>query len=265
MPAPSRRPWLSAAIGFAALVSPACINTRAGDTLYRVETDSLEEEKAIRRQLWRVGKAVEDVRMRYALEDVTVAVAVTELGGLGAATPALSGLANVSGAKVVLSKRLLLEPPSDLDQVLVGLLAHELMHALHYARFSRADLATIGLRYDAMMRDEHGPQREWVRAYERFTDMLTIKYGYGLELIHQKRASEANLAANDPPQVWDFYLTEAEIRGYLADDASLDRDIEAAMAIIDLPSVEALRDLPLLFDADGDFVPRRRRASAGQE
>ena len=154
--------------------------------------------------------------MRYGLEDITVAVVVTDLGGLGETTPAVSGLANISGAKVVLNKRLFLEEHPDLDMILVGLLAHEMMHGLHYARMPKADLVELGRRYRAMMKRPDGPQREWVRAYERLTDMLTIRLGYGEELTHQKRASEANLAANDPPQVWDFYLTEPEIRAMMA-------------------------------------------------
>lgn len=236
-----------------------CINTRRGDTLYRIEKADLEEQKIIRRKLWHVGKAVEDVRMRYALEDITISVTVTEIGGLGEATPAFSGLADVSGARIVLSKWLFLEEPDDLDQILVGLLAHELMHALHYARMPRSDLIELGRRYSAMMRNPDGPQREWVRAYERITDMLAIKLGYGEELVHQKRASEANLVANDPPQVWDFYLTEPEIRAMMADPELLDREISAAIDVMGLRSFRVLQEQPVLLDEDGDLIPIRRR------
>jgi hypothetical protein len=242
-----------------ALALTGCIEAKSGDTLYRVDAADLEEEKVIRRKLWHVGKALEDVRVRYALEDITVSVLVTDLGGLGEASPAFSGLANVSGAKVVLSKRLFLEEHPDLDLILTGLIAHEMMHALHYARMPRSDLIELGRRYGAMLRNPEGPQHEWVRAYERLTDMLTIKLGYGTELIHQKRASEANLAANDPPQVWDFYLTEEEIRAMMADPDLLDREIDAAIEIISLPSTRGLRDTPVLLDEDGDLVPLRRR------
>jgi hypothetical protein len=239
-----------------ALVSPGCINTQRGDTLYRVKADSLSDEKAIRRQLWRVGRAVEDVRLRYALEDVTIQIIITDLGGLGQTTPALSGLANVSGAMVYLNSKLFLEPDltsEDLDEVLTGLIAHELMHALHYARMAEADLIELGQRYQKMVNNPSGRQRDWIRAYERLTDMMTIRMGYGRELIHQKRAAEANLAINDPPAVWDFYLTETEIRAMMADEDLLQAEIDKAIDVLRLPSAEIARERPV-FDDDGDLI-----------
>lgn len=264
-----RRPAVRGLFAAAALLvllgAGGCINPMRGDTLYRVRVDTLEQEKLIRRELWRVGRAVEDVRVRYALEDVTIQIEITDLGGLGQTTPALSGLANVSGAKVYLNSRLFLEEDQfkhDLDDVLVGLIAHELMHALHYARMSEADLIELGQRYRKMVGDPNGPQREWVRAYERLTDMMTIQMGYGEQLIHQKRASMRNLAANDPPAVWDFYLDEEEIRAMMADQQLLESEIGKAIDILNLRSAEAARRRPE-FDDDGDLVRNGRPARPG--
>ncbi len=245
--------------GVCPLLLTGCVNTKRGDTVYRVNASSFENEKIIRRKLWHVGKAVEDVRLRYGLEDITVKVRIAELGGLGQAQPAFSGLADVSGARIVLSERLFTEEHPEIDMIITGLLAHELMHALQYARMTKGDLAMLGRRYQLMMRNPDGPQREWVRAFERFTDMATIKFGYGEELTHQKRASEANLAANDPSQVWDFYLTEPEIREFMADPDLLDREIEAAVDVLALSSFRRMLEITLEFDDDGDFIPLRRR------
>lgn len=239
------------------LAGSGCVNTRRGDTLYRVKAATASEEKQIRRQLWRVGRAFEDVRVRYALDDVTVQVVITDLRGLGETTPAFSGAAEVSGAKVLLNKRLLLDEYEDLDEILHGLAAHELMHALHYARLPRAELIPLGRRYAEAMRNPQGTQRPWVRAYERFTDMMTIRMGYGEALIHQKRASEAHLTAPGPPQVWDFYLTEPEIRAMMADPELLTREARAALSLLGLPSATRLFEKPLELDGDGDLVRLR--------
>ena len=215
--------------------------------MFRVRTESPEDEKTIRRQLWRVQRAVEDVRVRYALDDILIKVIITDLDGLGEATPALDGLANVSAARLLINERLFLQEglvqDEELDDIITGRIAHELMHALHYARLGRRDLINLGRRYHAMVKNPEGSQREWVRTYERLTDMMTIRMGYGEELIYQKRASQANLAMNDPPAVWDFYL---------------DEEINKAIDFLKLPSAEAARERPE-FDADGDLIPRRRR------
>jgi len=236
-----------------------CTTIRPGDTVYRIKAVDLEEEKVIRRKLWHVGRAVEDVRVRYALDDITVSVVITDLGGLGEATPTFSGLADVSGARILLSKRLFLEDHPELDMVLTGLLAHEMMHALQYARMPKQDLIEVGRRYNAAMDNPNGPQREWVRAFERLTDMMTIKLGYGEELTYQKAASEANLAANDPAMVWDFYLTEPEIRAMMADSELLDREMRAAVDVLGLPSARVMLETPVVLDEHGDLVPIRRR------
>ncbi|MFG0325685.1 MAG: hypothetical protein ACF8SC_00250 [Phycisphaerales bacterium JB037] len=237
MPRPVTLPTTLALI---ALIVPACISIERGDTIFRVDTAHREEESTLRRELWRVDRAAEDIRVRYGLEDTTIEVIVGDLGGLGQTSPALSGLADVSGAVVHLNKLIFLEEHPDLDQIIEGLLAHELMHALHYARMSTRDLVTLGERYDAMMSDPDGPQREWVRAYERLTDLMTIRMGYGESLIHQKRASEDNLARNHPPLVWDFYLHEDEIGALLEDPAALERETAAMLEAVGLESLARL-------------------------
>ncbi len=58
------------------------------------------------------------------------------------------------------------------------------------------------MNYGRLMRDpEDARLREWVTNYEQLTDMSAILAGYSQELIHQKRASEDNLARNHPDRV----------------------------------------------------------------
>lgn len=237
-----------------ALLLGACARAKRGDTLYRVRAESREEERAIQGQLWRVQRAVSEIRAAYDLDSLGIEVTVAPLSGLGQTTPALSGIAQIRAARVVVSKQLLLDNHPDLDDILLGLMAHEFAHALHYSRLSRGDLVELGLRYDRMLTNPHGSARPSIRAYERLTDMHVIALGYGEALIHQKRASEANLAANDPPQVWDFYLTEAEIRAMMDDRELLRTEIDAAIRVIKLPSFRRVK-LSSLIDADGELRP----------
>jgi len=127
------------------------------------------------------------------------------------------------------------------------------MHAWHYTHMSEDDLLELALRYNAMLDNPEGPQRDFIRAYERLTDMMTIEFGYGEQLIHQKRASHANIAIHPPPAVWEFYLDEHEIRAMMADEALLHEEIGKALDTLELPSLEAARAKPI-FDQDGDFL-----------
>lgn len=250
----ARAAFVAVALALLVQLSPACSTVRRGDTLYRVRADDLDEQRSIHRQLWRVQRAIADVRETYELDDIALEVVITTLGGLGQTTPAIAGLAEIRGAKVLLNKRLFLEEHEELDEILLGLMAHELAHALHYARLSKADLVELGLRYDQMLANPRGPARRSIRAYERLTDMTVIALGYGEALTHQKRAAEANLALNEPPEVWDFYLTEPEIRRLMRDRRALRDEIETAIRALALPSFKRL-NLDALVDADGDLLP----------
>lgn len=220
-----------------------------GKTDYRIRTTDVSEEKAIRRQLWRMTRALEDVRITYGLMNANVTVVILDKGGLGSAMPTMSPLAEVRGARITIKKELLLSDHPELDNVLLGLAAHEMAHLLHYKGMSTVDLVDLGLRYDAALKNPNGPQREWVRTYERMTDMTAIALGYGEALIWQKWAAEANLAENDPPGVWDFYLTESEIRAYMEDEEKLNADFLAALDELKLPS---LKRMPSRVDRDED-------------
>lgn len=239
-------------VGVAVAGFGGCIAVESGDTVLHVDAADRAEEKHIRSDLWRVQKAVSEVRVRYGLEDVAVRVSVRELGGLGETTPAFDGL-HVKGATFVLNKRLFTDQHPDLDAIILGLTSHELAHALHYARMSRADALELGLRYDRMMSKPEGPDHDWIRAYEQVTDMTAIALGFGEALIHQKKASEANLAANHPPKVWDFYLHEHEIRSLMEDRDLLRARTREALATLGLRSLESLLDHPA-FDEDGDLI-----------
>ncbi len=227
-----------------------CISVDTGGTVINLRTDSEAKEASIRTELWRVEKAVEQVRFRYGLNHVPVEVIVTDLGGLGETVPALDGLASVHGGIVRINESTLLELHPDTDEILLGLFAHELAHALHYDRLSPTDLVKLGSRYDRYYKSLDEELRPWVEAYEQLTDMTAIALGYAEPLIHQKHASEENLATNHPDHVWDFYLHEAEIRVLGADRELLYRRIDEALEIVDLPSLNFLSLRPV-FDEYG--------------
>ena len=230
-----------------------------GATTINVRTGDWNEEKQIRRELWRIVRAAEDVKVRYGLTDIEIRVLVRDLGGLGQAQPRLNATLRVDRAVIVLSEDLFLGDYPELDLVIEGLVAHELSHALHYARMSRADIVTLGLSYNRFMNTPTAPTAQgWVRTYERFTDMTTIAMGYGEALIHQKRAAALNLARNEPPDVWDFYLTEDEIRAFMDDRDALREAIIASIQALNLPSLERVR-ASWQADDEGDAIPANRR------
>jgi hypothetical protein len=53
--------------------------------------------------------------------------------------------------------------------------------------------------------------------------------------------------------VWDFYLTETEIRAMMADEDLLQAEIDKAIDVLRLPSAEIARERPV-FDDDGDLI-----------
>lgn len=243
-------------IGVAAICAFALgCQTPQGQTTFRIKVDDVGEQKAIRRELWRASKAVEDVRVKYGLTSYNVQIVVTDSEGLGSAMPTLSPIAVVKGARIVLSKLLFLSDHPEIDQIMVGMAAHEMAHAMHYTGMSRLDLLDLGRRYNKALNNPDGPQVAWVRTYERMTDMTAIALGYGDELIWQKRASAQNLALNEPKGVWDFYLTEDEIRAYMADRKAVRDAITASLEELNLPSLRRFRDR-LRFDEDGDVILR---------
>lgn len=227
-----------------------CISVDTGGTAINLRTDSEAKEARIRTELWRIEKAVEQVRFRYGLNHVPVEVIVTDLGGLGETIPALDGMASVHGGIVRINESTLLDLHPDTDDILLGLFAHELAHALHYDRLSPTDLARLGTRYNRYYNSLDEELRPWIEAYEQLTDMTAIALGYAEPLIHQKHASEANLATNHPDHVWDFYLNESEIRALDADRSLLYQRIDEALAIVDLPSLNFLAGKPV-FDEFG--------------
>jgi hypothetical protein len=248
-----------ASIAVGCLLFGGCRNVEYGATTINVRTGDWDEEKQIRRELWRIVRAAEDVKVRYGLTDIEIRVLVRDLGGLGQAQPRLNTMLRVDRTVIVLSEDLFLGDYPELDLVIEGLVAHEMAHALHYARMSTGDITTLGLSYNRFINTPSAPTAvEWVRAYERFTDMTAIAMGYGEALIQQKRASALNLARNEPPNVWDFYLTEDEIRAFMADRDALREAIIASIRTLNLPSLERVR-ASWATDAEGDARPARSR------
>lgn len=222
-----------------------CVHVDRSGTVINVRAQDEAEEARVRRELWRVEKALAEVRFHYGLTDIPIEVIVTDMGGLGQTSPALNDLARVDGAIVTINQNMLLETGPDTDIVLLGLFAHELAHAMHYDRIDEQDLIALGKRYDRYLKTLNPEYMPWVRAYEQLTDMTAIRMGYAEALVYQKRASEANLAANHPPKVWNFYLTEDEIVAYAADPELLQSKIEEALVIVRLPSIHFVAKEPV--------------------
>jgi len=256
----SRRDAVLCLLILVTLLLTGCVASRRGATLMTVNVDDRQQEKQIRRQLSQLLKATEDVKIRYGLTDIEVEAIVVEMGGLGATTPAFSRAGKVNTAVVVINKRLFLDPEyrDDIDEILTGLMAHELAHALHYARMSRPDLVTLGYRYKKFMDNPNGKWRDWAEAYEQLTDLMAIYFGYGEELIHQKRASELNLAHNGPEQVWDFYLTEEEIRELVEDGEHFRQRFRETADRVGLRSFNP-DTYDVVLDEDGDLIPPHLR------
>ncbi|MEM9379915.1 MAG: hypothetical protein AAGB93_08175 [Planctomycetota bacterium] len=219
-------------------IALGCRSTESGRSSIRVVGCTPAEEDAIRLQEWRVLRAMEDVVVRYGLEGLDVDVVIEQEGGLGETRPEVDLILDVTGARVSIHRALLLDDPPAGDDVLVGLFAHELAHALHYSRMSRADLLVFAERYVRFFEDPTGSLRPWAAAYEQLTDMTAIAHGYAEPLQAQKRASALNVARHHPKKVWDFYLTEDEIADLGADRERLRERMERAARTVDLASVD---------------------------
>jgi hypothetical protein len=236
---------------------PACQATRSGSTSIAVQDATKDEEVAIRKQEWKVEKAVQDVVITYDLEGQDLRVVIEHEGGLGETQPDFDLLLKVEGSTVSINKLLFLETNPEQEAILLGLFAHELGHALHYSRMSEADLVVFGEKYERFYLEPQGKLRPWAEAYEQFTDLTAIAHGYGTALIQQKIRSQDNVAKNHPPKVWNFYLKPDEIAALMADRAALGRKIDATLELVDLESLTRFaKALPL------DGIPLKAAPSA---
>jgi hypothetical protein len=215
-----------------------CRATLGGGTTIRVPGATRTEEDAIRLQEWRIERAAQQVIVAYGLEGLDLEIVLEEEGGLGKTRPRLDAIAEVDGATVSINRRLFLDDPPASDDVLLGLFAHELAHALHYAHMSEVDLVVFAERYGRFYLDPQGDLRAWAAAYERLTDLTAIAYGYAEPLIAQKIASKDNVARHHPKKVWDFYLEPEEIAELAGDPSALRSRIDAAAAVVGLFSLE---------------------------
>ncbi|MEM6568673.1 MAG: hypothetical protein AAF957_09705 [Planctomycetota bacterium] len=231
------------------LLSPGCRSSHSGRSSIRVIGCTTAEEDTIRLQEWRVLRAMEDVIVRYGLEGLDVDVVIEEEGGLGESRPEVDLILDVTGAHVSINRALLLDDPPAGDDVFLGLFAHELAHALHYARIDRADLLILAERYVRFFENPSGSLKPWAAAYEQLTDMTAIAHGYGVPLQAQKRASAENVARHHPKKVWDFYLTEEEIARLDADRDLLAERMDEAAKVVGLSSLMRLvEELKVLED-----------------
>lgn len=245
---PGIRAIIACVLGVALLLPLSACATRGG-TIIAIRGSTPAEQEAIREHFPRIEAAVDQVVAAYGIGHLTVRVVVKPLGGLGETSPDVGYTARVFGGSVSLNKRLLLDPPDNIDEVLLGLFAHELAHAMHYEAMNTVDLAIFGQRYAAFYHSPNGRYQQWARAYERLTDLTAIAHGFAGPLAAQKRASTHNIEKYRPAKVWDFYLSGDEIALASMDPADLSQRISERLEEVKLPSLRRWaqrRLLPLL-------------------
>jgi len=232
----------------ACLLLGGCLSEPPGSTIITVKVDDPEVERQGRERLHLVEEAVQKAALAYGMESVTIEVVVRDLGGLGQTAPDVGPLLRVHAATIEISTTLFVDPEPDLEDVLAGLMAHEMAHALHYAHMSDRDIAVLGERYVEFSERGTAASRDWVESYERLTDMTAIAFGFAQPLIAQKIASQDNITHHHPKNVWTFYLTPDEIR--LLDDnrEALRSRMDHATARLGLASLTRLVES---FDAGG--------------
>lgn len=222
------------------LALSACAGPPRGSEIITIKVNDPEEEIAIRRQLYLVEEAIQLAVIAYELEDLTIDVVIRDLGGLGQTTPDFDPLLEVEGATIILSTTLFTDPEVDLEAVLVGLMAHEVGHALHYRHMNDLELVSLGERYQAFAGNPDGPERDWAMAYEQLTDMTAIAHGFAEPLVAQKIAAQDNITHHHPKHVWNFYLTPEEIRALDADRETLRVRMQESAAIVRLAGLTKL-------------------------
>ena len=159
----------------------------------------------------------DDITRQYGIGHYSQTYVLKKTEGLGSCLPDFNILFQVKGATINLHISLFTnQQDSDLKEAIHGLLAHELAHAQHYHRLSTLELLMLGLRYGSYtLQLANSPWAEWVRSYERFTDLQAIAYGYGEALIEQKKLTRDLLgtvfSGDNPDYELSAYLTEEEI------------------------------------------------------
>lgn len=218
-------------------VTCACQSEKGGVSSIRVKGMTKAEEDRVRLQEWRVERAMQEVIVRYDLEGLNIMVVIEEEGGLGETKPSVDLILEATGATVSINERLFLDDPPASDDVLLGLFAHELGHALHYSKMNQAELIVFAERYVRFFESPHGELRRWAAAYEQFTDLTAIAHGYADVLVAQKIASKDNVARHHPEKVWDFYLEPEDIAALGKDPALLRARIDETLQVVGFTSL----------------------------
>lgn len=102
---------------------------------------------------------------------------------------------------------------------------------------SLLELLQLELRYRSYeSRLSSSKWADWVRSYERFTDLQAIAYGYGKLLIEQKRKAQLYLhnIKDSYDQEYEFsaYLTEEEIASLSADADLFHTRLELELTVL---------------------------------
>ncbi|WP_281646506.1 hypothetical protein [Parendozoicomonas sp. Alg238-R29] len=184
----------------------------------------------------------DNITRKYKINNDTQKYVLKLTNRLGNTTPMFSGL-SVSGAQINLNYTLLTFSRDDeIDKdAITGLVAHELAHAQHYKLLPTLDLLNLGLRYSSYeKKSSKSAWAEWVRAYEQFTDMQVIAFGYATELIAQKRKTHSYIQEHEfgkaPFYEFSAYLTEEEIRALDENDETFNQKMEQLLKVLEWDS-----------------------------
>ena len=202
-----------------------CISQEKGTVILTQAVDlAPDQHDTINRHYAELVDIQDNITRAYKLGPYTQMYILRKTDRLGSTTPIFNYLLKVAGARVHLNYSLFVSTDHKADEQLAisGLLAHELAHAQHYQKMSLLELLQLGLRYRSYeSRLSSSKWADWVRSYERFTDLQAIAHGYGTPLIEQKRKTRLYLQntkdSGDQEYEFSAYLTEEEIASLSAD------------------------------------------------
>lgn len=216
----------------------------ANNTIILTQNPDIPEEKAdiISSHYSLLVDVQDDISRKYDILSYIQKYNIRDTARLGNTTPLLNWHFCIEGAQVNLNYSLFssVDTSSDDKLGIYGLVAHELAHAQHYKHFSKVELLRLGLRYKSYLKHlQMSRWADWVRSYERFTDLQTMAYGYSKELIEQKRRTLNFIIDNNlgEDQLYEnsAYLTPDEIIKLSNDKELFDKELQQQLTILKWP------------------------------
>ncbi|KEQ16225.1 hypothetical protein [Endozoicomonas numazuensis] len=201
-----------------------------------------DDHDAINKNYSQLVDIQDDVARRYEIGSRTQKYVLKKTERLGSTLPRFNMGLDVTGAQINLNYSLFLAniKENNSKEAILGLVAHELAHAQHYHYFSLYELLQLAIRYHSYEKKMANSQwANWVRAYERFTDLQAIAYGYANPLVEQKRKTLYYLiseSANEA-QFYAFgaYLTEQEIIDMRTNPVLFHQALQETLTVLEWP------------------------------